>query len=73
MFLLNYYSSNDYISPDNYILINIIVYLYNRRVDLTRKEPVKPVEQDVYEEVQNPDVISAVHLTINSAYELVYQ
>ena len=32
--------------------------MYNKRTGLTRKEPVKPVEQDVYEEVQNPDVIS---------------
>ena len=34
----------------------LFYYLYNKRSGLIRKEPVKPVEQDVYEEVQTPDV-----------------
>ena len=38
------------------VLILLFHYLYNKRSGLTRKEPVKPVEQDVYEEVQTPDV-----------------
>ena len=42
--------------------------MYIKRSGLTRKEPVKPVEQDVYEEIQNPDAISPVPLTDNPAY-----
>ena len=55
------------------VLTLLFVCMYNKRVDVTRKEPVKPVEQDVYEEIQNPDLISAVYLTTNPAYELVDQ
>ena len=55
------------------VLTLLFVCMYNKRVGLTRKEPVKPVEQGVYEEIQNPDVISAVYLTTNPVYELVDQ
>ena len=47
------------------VLTLLFVYVYNKRAGLTRKEPV---EQDVYEEVQNPDIISEVPLTTNPAY-----
>ena len=55
------------------VLTLLFVRAYKKRVGLTRKEPVKPIEQDVYEEVQNLDIISPVHLTTNPAYELVDQ
>ena len=50
------------------VLTLLFGYVYIKRTGLTRKEPVQPVEQDVYEEVQNPDVISPVPLTDNPAY-----
>ena len=50
------------------VLTLLFVNVYNKRAGLTRKEPVQPVEQDVYEEVQNPDIISEVPLTTNPAY-----
>ena len=46
----------------------LFVYVCTTRSGLTRKEPVKPVEQDLYEEVQNSDIISPVPLTTNPAY-----
>ena len=49
----------------------LFYYLYNKRSGLIRKKPVKPVEQDVYEEVQTPDVISPVPLATNPVYGLV--
>ena len=42
--------------------------MYIKRSGLTRKEPVKLVEQVVYEEVQNLAIISPLPLTINPAY-----
>ena len=51
----------------------LLVCVYNKRVGLRRKEPVKPVEQDVYEEIQTPDVITTVPLNTNLAYGLVGQ
>ena len=50
------------------VLTLLFVYVYIKRSGLSRKEPVQQVEQDVYEEVQNPDVISPVPLTTNPAY-----
>ena len=50
------------------VITLLFVYVYIKRSGLSRKEPVQPVEQDVYEEVQNPDVISPVSLTTNPAY-----
>ena len=50
------------------VLTILFVYVYIKRSRLTRKEPVKPVEQVVYKEVQNPDIISPVSLTTNPAY-----
>ena len=50
------------------VLTLLFVCVYIKRTELTRKEPVQPVEQDVYEEVQNPDAISPVPLTDNPAY-----
>ena len=50
------------------VLTLLFVYVYNKRPGLARKEPVKPVEQDMYEEVQNPDIIGPVPLTTNPAY-----
>ena len=55
------------------VLTLLFVYVYNKRSGLTRKEPVKPVEQIVYEEVQNPDIISPVPLITNPAYGPVGQ
>ena len=55
------------------VLTLLFVCIYNKRVGLTRKEPVQPFEQDVYEEVQNPDIIGPVPLTTNPAYEHVDQ
>ena len=42
--------------------------MYNKRTGLTRKEPVKPFEQVVYEEVRNSDSTSPVLFTTNPAY-----
>ena len=55
------------------VLTLLFVCVYIKRSELTRKEPVKPVEQSVYEEVKNPDVISPVPLATNPAYGLVGQ
>ena len=55
------------------VLTILFVYVYIKRTGLTIKEPVKPVEQDVYEEVQNPTVISPVVLTTNPAYGPIKQ
>ena len=37
------------------VLALLFRYLYIKRSELTRNEPVKPDEQDLYEEVQTPD------------------
>ena len=50
------------------VLTLLFVYVYIKRVGQTRKEPVQPVEQYLYEEVQNPDISSEVPLTTNPAY-----
>ena len=50
------------------VLTLLFVYVYIKRGGLTRKEPVKLVGQDVYEEVQNRAVINPVPLTTNPAY-----
>ena len=50
------------------VLTLLFVYVYNKRIGSTRKGLVKPVEQVVYEEVKNPDIISPVPLTTNPAY-----
>ena len=42
--------------------------MYIKRSGLTRKEPVKPVEQVVYEDVQNPGINNPVLLTTDPAY-----
>ena len=55
------------------VLTLLFVYVYIKRSGLTRKEPVKPVEQGMYEEVQNPGIISPVPLTTNPAYEPIGQ
>ena len=46
----------------------MFVCVYIKRSKLTRKEPVKPVEQVVYEDVHNSGDISPVPLTTNPAY-----
>ena len=50
------------------VLTLLFVYVYIKRTGLIRKGPVKPVEQDMYEEIQNPDVINQVSLSTNPAY-----
>ena len=49
--------------------------MHIKRTGLTRKEPVKPVEQVVYDEVHNSDSISSLYycLTTNTAYGPVVQ
>ena len=48
----------------------LFVYKYIKRNGLIRKESVKPVEQDSYEEVQVPYVGNRVPLATNPAYEV---
>ena len=55
LFIINHCDNNSYISPVNYILINIntsinitVFYVYIKRSGLTRKDTVKLVEQVVY-------------------------
>ena len=50
------------------VLTLLFVYVYIKRSGLRKKKPVKPLEQDMYEEVQNPDIISPVPLATNPAY-----
>ena len=48
--------------------------MYNKRSGLTRKEPIKPVKQVVYEDIHNSgDTTSPVFLTTNPAYGPVGQ
>ena len=47
--------------------------MYIERSGLTSKEPVKPVEQVVYEDMHSPDDTSPVFLTTNPAYGPVGQ
>ena len=55
------------------LLTLLFFYMYIKRTGLRRKEPVKPIEQDMYEEVQSPDVISPVVLTTNPVYGPIRQ
>ena len=55
------------------VLILLYRYLYIKSIRPTRKEPVKPVEQDSYEEVQTPDVINPGLPASNPVYDLVDQ
>ena len=47
--------------------------MYNKRNGITRKEPVKPVEQVMYEYVHSSDDTNPVSLTTNPAYGPVGQ
>ena len=47
--------------------------MYIKRSGLSRKDPVQPVEQDMYEVVHNSGDISPVPLTANPAYGPVGQ
>ena len=47
--------------------------MYNKRSGLRRKEPEKPVEEVVYEDMQRSCDTSPVFLTINPAYGPVGQ
>ena len=51
----------------------LFVCVYIRCSGLARKEPFKPVEEDVYEEVRKTDSTSPVPLTANPAYGPVGQ
>ena len=51
----------------------LFVCVYIKFSGLTRKEPVKPVEEDMYEEVRKSDSTSPVPLTTNPAYGPVGQ
>ena len=57
------------------VCVKIILFLFNRFLLIRNSDsyvtPVKPVEQDVYEEVQTPDVISPVTVATNPVYGLV--
>ena len=50
------------------VLTLLFVCVCIKRTGLAKNKPVKPVKQVVYEEVQNPDIIVPVPLTINPAY-----
>ena len=52
------------------VLTLLFVYKYIKRNGLTRKEPVKPVEHDSYEEVQVPYIGNPVSLATNPAYQV---
>ena len=47
--------------------------MYNKRSGLTRKEPVKPVEQVVYEDIHSSGDTNPVCFTTNPAYGPVGQ
>ena len=57
------------------VLTLLFVYAHIKRTGLTRKEPVKPVELVVYEQVCNSDSISLLSYspTTNSAYRPIQQ
>ena len=55
------------------VLTLLLVYMYIKRSGLTRKIPVKPIEELLYEEVKNPNVINPVPFAANPAYGLVGQ
>ena len=51
----------------------MFVSVYNKKSGQTRKEPVKPVEQVVYEDIHNSGDTSPVFLSTNPAYGPVGQ
>ena len=55
------------------LLTLLFVRVYIKRNELTRKEPVEPVEHDPYKEMQSPSVNSLVSLYTNLAYEFIDQ
>ena len=62
-----------FLSTLTLVLTLLFFCVYIRRVSLIKKEPVKSVEQVVYDEVHNSDNNSPVLLTSNPAYGPVGQ